>query len=534
MTDPRPDLPHPTATIEELGVTGLELQKEPIPRKRVIAWAFWDWAAQPYNTVILSFVFAPLYLQNSDLFGAAGQTDGDLSGQMGLIIAAGGFLIAILAPVLGQRNDASGNRKRWLGIWTALLIVSTGALFFVAPEPGYFFLGAILVATANLISEFANVNYYAMLTQVATPATVGRVSGLGWGFGYLGGIIMLGLVLASTYTPFFDENPTLVLRIVAIGCAVWTLVFCIPLFLSVPESKPAPGRERVGFLQSYVVLGGDITRIYRGARETFWFLVASAVYRDGLAGIFTFAGSIAAITFGFSATGVIIFGVVANVVAGISTILSGRLDDRIGPRRVILGALIGLVVVGALVFALRDLGDTVFWVGGLILAALVGPAQTASRSLLARLAPAGREGEIFGLYATTGRATSFFSPLLWGLFIALAAGQQAWGIVGILLILAIGLVLFLLVPVLSRNVSTSATGADNALTGLSAFLAIVLAPIGLIVGIIALLQVRRRGEYGQPLAVAAIVVSLVVIGFVVTLVTLQALGVINVLALLFP
>ena len=130
-------------------------------------------------------------------------------------------------------------------------------------------------------------------------------------------------------------------------------------------------------------------------------------------------------------------------------------------------------------------------------------------------------------------ATSFFSPLLWGLFIALALGEQAWGIVGILLILAIGLVLFLLVPVLSRN-ATSAGGADNALAGLSAFLAIVLAPLGLVVGIIALAQVRARGEYGRPLALAAIVLSLVVISIVGTLVALQTFGVINVLALLFP
>ena len=531
MTEARPDVPAATSVVDPT-VSGLELQTAPVPRRRTIAWAFWDWAAQPYNTVILSFVFAPLYLQNADLFGVEGQTDGDLSGQMGLIIAAGGFLIAILAPVLGQRNDASGRRKLWLGIWTALLIVSTGALFFVAPEPGYFLLGAILVATANLISEFANVNYYAMLTQVATPATVGRVSGLGWGFGYLGGILMLGLVLGATYTPWFEQDPTMVLRVVAIGCAVWTLVFCIPLFLSVPESAPAPGRERVGFLRSYLVLGGDITRIYRSARETFWFLVASAVYRDGLAGVFTFAGSIAAITFGFSSTGVIIFGVVANVVAGVSTILSGRLDDRIGPRRVITGALVGLVVIGVLVFALRDLGQIVFWVGGLVLAAMVGPAQTASRSLLARLAPAGREGEIFGLYATTGRATSFFSPLLWGLFIALAAGQQAWGIVGILLILAIGLVLFLLVPVLSRNAAPG-TGEDSALAGLSAFLAIVLAPVGLVAGIIALVRVRARGEYGQPLALAAVIVSTVVLASIGVFAALQLSGSVDVLALLF-
>lgn len=417
---------------------------EPVPRTRVLSWALWDWAAQPYNTVILSFVFAPLYLQ-SEVFLAPGQTEDDLSSQMGLIIGVGGLIIAVLAPVLGQRNDASGDRKRWLGIWTGLLIVATGALFFVAPEPSYFLFGAILVAIANIISEFANVNYYAMLTQVSTPSTIGRVSGLGWGFGYLGGIVMLTLVIAVQLTGWFGLPQETGLRLVAVGCAVWTLVFCIPLFRAVPEAPPAPGRARVGFFASYGVLFRDIARLWREARGTFWFLLASAVYRDGLAGVFTFAGSIAAITFGFDFFGVVIFGVVANIVAGIVTIASGRLDDLIGPRRVIIASLTGLVVVGVLVFALRDLGPAVFWVGGLTLAAFVGPAQTASRSLLARLAPAGREGEIFGLYATTGRATSFFSPVLWGAFIALAGGVQAWGIVGILLILLVGLVLFLFV-----------------------------------------------------------------------------------------
>jgi UMF1 family MFS transporter len=431
-------------TVDTLAV-GLDLQEgKVIPRKQVLAWAFWDWAAQPYNTVILSFVFAPLYLQSA-VFRQPGQTEDDLSAQLGLIIGVGGAVIALLAPVLGQRSDAFGRRKLWLGIWTALLILSTGALFFVEPAPGYFFLGAILVAIANIISEFANVNYYAMLTQVATPRTVGRVSGLGWGFGYLGGIIMLVLVIVAQSFDWFGLPQETGLRLVAVGCAVWTLIFCIPLFLSVPEAPPAPGRDRVGFFRSYVVLVKDIQRLWREARGTFWFLLASAVYRDGLAGVFTFAGSIALITFGFEFTEVVIFGVAANVVAGISTIISGRIDDRVGPRRLIITALTGLVVCGTAVFALRDAGPTVFWVGGLLLAAFVGPAQTASRSLLARLAPAGREAEIFGLYATTGRATSFFSPVLWGVFIAIAGGVQAWGILAILLILAIGLVLFLFV-----------------------------------------------------------------------------------------
>ena len=521
MTDPRPDLPHPSSTADELGVSGLELQKEAVPRRRQIAWAFWDWAAQPYNTVLLSFVWAPLYLQDAEIFGRPGQTDDDLSSQMGFIIAIAGLLIGILAPVLGQRTDASGNRKRWLGVWTALLILATGGLFFVAPEPGYFLLGAVLIATANLISEFANVNYYAMLTQVATPKDVGRVSGLGWGFGYLGGIIMLALVIGFQTFDWFGLDASTGLRLVAVGCAVWTLVFCIPLFLSVPEAAPATGRERVGFFRSYAVLGGDITRIFRDARGTFWFLLASAVYRDGLAGVFTFAGSIAAITFGFDFFGVVIFGVVANIVAGISTIVSGRFDDRIGPRKVIVTALVGLVVVGILVFALRDLGPTVFWIGGLLLAAFVGPAQTASRSLLARLAPAGREGEIFGLYATTGRATSFISPMLWGLFIALAGGVQAWGIVGILLVLAVGLALFLFVRTTDTGPGAAA-GEPEWRAGLGAFLAITLPPVGIAFGIAALLRLRSGG-FGRPLAIGAIVLGSIVL-VLASLIVLNTVG----------
>lgn len=414
-----------------------------IPRRRVLAWALWDWAAQPYNTVLLSFVWAPLYLQ-SEIFLSPGQTVDDLSATFGWAIAAAAIVVGLLAPVLGQRDDNAGRRKARLALWTALLVVSTGALFFVAPEPGYFLFGAIMLAIANVFSEIATVNYYAMLTQVSTPATVGRVSGLGWGFGYLGGIVMLAIVVVVQLNGWFGLPEETGLRLVAVGCAVWTIVFSIPLFLSVPEAPPAADRQQVGFLQSYVVLWHDIRRIWRTERGIFWFLLSSAVYRDGLAGVFAFAGSIAAITFGFDFFGVVIFGVLANVVAGISTIIAGRLDDRVGPRAVIAASLAGLVVVGTAVFLLRELGPTVFWVGGLILAACVGPAQTASRSLLARVAPLGREGELFGLYATTGRATSFLSPALWGLFIGIG-GVQAWGMVGLLLLLLIGLVLFLLV-----------------------------------------------------------------------------------------
>jgi MFS transporter, UMF1 family len=303
-----------------------------------------------------------------------------------------------------------------------------------------------LIAAGSVFSEIAAVNYNAMLVQVSTPRTVGRVSGLGWGFGYLGGIIALVLVVVAYAFSWFGlpEEGGLPFRLVALGCALWTVVFAIPLFRSVPEAPVPPGRERVGFFASYRLLALEIARIFRESRQTFWFLLASAVYRDGLAGVFTFGAVLASISFGFEFLEVVAFGIGANLIAGVSTIIAGRFDDRFGARAVILTALCGLVVSGIVVFALADQGKIVFWIFGLALTMFVGPVQAASRSLLARVTPPGREGEIFGLYATTGRAASFLSPALWTGFITLF-GATIFGVLGIVVILAIGLVLMLFV-----------------------------------------------------------------------------------------
>jgi UMF1 family MFS transporter len=206
----------------------------------------------------------------------------------------------------------------------------------------------------------------------------------------------------------------------------------------------------VGFFRSYVVLVKDIARLFREHRPTFWFLAASAVYRDGLAGVFAFGGVLAAVAFGFGPTDVILFAIAANVVAGLSTIIAGRFDDRFGAKAVIVVALTTLVLMAFVVFAFHDLGAVIFWIGGLILSAMVGPAQAASRSLLARVTPTGMQGEIFGLYATTGRVASFLSPLMWTVFIA-AFGSTIFGVLGIGLVLLLGLILLLFVRLPKRS-----------------------------------------------------------------------------------
>lgn len=437
----------------------------PIPRRRVISWALWDWATQPFNSVIITFVFVALYLTQDGFIDPEIRALGEdapayeraldvLARNWAWAGALAGIVVALLAPVLGQRADARGRRKWWLGIMSGLLVASMLGLFFVEESPTYFWLGVGLISFGQIVAEIAGVNYNAMLTDVSTPRTVGRVSGLGWGLGYVGGIVALVIVVVADSSDWWgmDTSNGMAYRLIAVGSAVWAIVFGWAVFVFVPESPRRRGAPVVGFFEGYRILMRDLRQLWSTARSTLWFLIASAVYRDGLVGVFAFGAIIAAQAFGFSAQQVIYFGVAANLVAGLSTIVAGRLDDSFGPRRVILAALGTIVVCGVVIVSAHTAGAVVFWVFGLILSACVGPAQAASRSLLARLSPPGHEAEIFGLYATTGRVTFFLSPTAFAVA-SLIFGGTIWGTIGIVFIVAVGLGLLVLVK--SADVNTT-------------------------------------------------------------------------------
>lgn len=466
----------------------------PVPRRRVLAWALWDWGSAAFNAVITTFVFtrwitSDAFVDPATVAAAAAEAGGDgpanalldaaladHSAWLGWGLTGAGLLIALLAPVTGSSADRSGRRKRWLGVHTAITVLVSASMFFVTPDPGALetnlLLGIALLAVGNVFFELAGVNYNAMLAQVSSPTTVGKVSGLGWGAGYVGGIVLLLILFVGFINPdvgWFGVTGEggLDVRVSVLVAAGWFGLFALPVFLSVPELEVAEVRPRRTLVGSYRALAADVARLWRTSRPTLAFLVASAVYRDGLAGVFVFGAIIASTTFGFSASEVIVFAIVANVVAGLATVVSGFLDDRLGPKAVIVGSLVGLVIAGSTVFVLHDGGQTVFWVFGLLLCVFVGPAQSASRSLLTRLSPPGRESEIFGLYATTGRAASFLAPFAFSTAVAIA-GAQYWGVLGLVLVLLLGLGLLLPVQVGARTpraltpagspTSTDATG----------------------------------------------------------------------------
>lgn len=448
---------------------------------KVWAWALWDWGSASFNAVITTFVFSVYLLGRTETAGVDGATEDvyrfgenvSLYHTIGLVLT--GVLIAAFAPILGQRSDRAGRRSLWLGINTGMVTLCIFGLFFVRNDPDYLLLGLLLLAAGNIFFEFASVNYYAMLNGLSTRSTVGRISGFGWGLGYLGGIVLLLILYVGFINPevgWFGVTSAdgMNVRAAMVVCGIWTILFSIPVLFAVKDRKPkgAERAKRESIASSYRTLFATVGTLWREDRNTLRYLIASAVFRDGMAGVFVYGALIGTTVYGLTEGDVLIFGVVANVVAGIATIAAGWLDDSWGPKRIIVSCLVAMILGGSLLFFLHEQGSWAFWGFGLVLCVFVGPVQSASRTFLSRLIPAGREGQMFGLYATTGRAASFLGPLMVTLFLLIGAAVAGvsdtnqvyhWSVLGVLSVLLVGLLLVL--PV------RSSTREDSALTDVS-------------------------------------------------------------------
>ncbi|WP_448070856.1 MFS transporter [Georgenia yuyongxinii] len=398
----------------------------------------WDLGSNAFNTVILSFVFS-VYVTGTV---AADPENGQQVYSNAQTVA--GILVALLAPLMGAWADRVRNRRLLLTISTLAVVLTMAAMWFVRPENSYLLLGVTLIALASVIAEIAVVFYNGMLLQISSPTTVGRISGTAWALGYVGGVVALvialfGFILDGGMLGIPTDDAANA-RGVALLCAGWFLVFAIPVMIWGPREVPDALRVREPFrpLQAYRDIVARVARMWRQERHMLHFLLASAVYRDGLGAVFAFAGVIAATSYGMDTVDVVIFGIAANVVAALGTWVFGKVDDRVGPRPVIVGALAAMIVFGLIIVAFD--ATSVFWVFGMGIASLVGAVQSASRTLLTRIMPPDEANETFGLYATAGRAVSFIAPALIALFTAVAGARM--GMLGIVLTLALGLLAF--------------------------------------------------------------------------------------------
>src|SRR3954469_3405394 len=433
------------------------------PRSAVIAWIFFDWAAQPYFTLITTFVFAPYFATHVASDPAGGQA------LWGFATAAAGLVIALLSPVLGAIADSSGRRKPWIAAFGALLVIGSSLMWIGRPgDPSVIppLLTAFVIATIGV--EFATVFNNAMMPTLVPPHRIGRLSGTGWATGYVGGIfsliLVLGFLAASPETgrPLFGLMPLFGLdpishqgdRITGPLTAVWFVIFVLPMFLLTPD-YPARRRLREALREGLSDLRRTLSELPKH-KSMAAFLLANMVYTDGLVSLFAFGGIYAAGTFGWNTIQIGSFGILLAIAGAFGAWIGGKLDDRLGPKRVISGALIILLL--AVIWILTVDRDHVLLMqvappvpgGGLFAAAaekvylvlgcLIGMAgghlHGASRTLLIRMAPKDRIAQYFGLFALTGKVTSFVGPLLIGLVTWISASQKAGMVVLVVFFLA--------------------------------------------------------------------------------------------------
>jgi UMF1 family MFS transporter len=422
-------------------------------RLAILGWVLFDWAAQPYFTLIMTFIYAPYF---------ASAVVGDATrGQSiwGFATAAAGIVIAFTSPVLGAVADATGRRKPWIAVFGALLVVGAAALWVAKPGDAATIMPALIAfVIASIGVEFATVFNNTMMPTLVPKNKIGSLSGLGWAVGYIGGMISLIFSLA-----FLSTNPetgrTLLGYLPAFGLdtaaregdramgpltAIWFVVFVTPLFLFTPDGK---AHHRLGPAIAHGLQAFAATvRAARRHRDLWFFLLANMIYTDGLIALFAFGGIYGAGTFGWQTIQLGLFGILLTITGTIGAYVGGKLDDRLGAKTVVLGSLVVLVICCCAILSVsRDrilfflpvapplpghgmfasTAERLYVVLGALIGMSAGPLQAASRTLLVRLAPHDRLAQFFGLFALSGKLTSFMGPFLVAAVTAATASQKA-------------------------------------------------------------------------------------------------------------
>ena len=409
-------------------------------RRGIVAWCLYDWANSAFPTVIVTFVFAAYFTSQV----AENETVG--TALWGNAMSLSALVVALSAPLFGAIADNGGRRKPWIAALSILCVLVGAALWSIEPEQHYLWQALILVGLANAAFELGQVFYNAMLPEVAPPGLLGRVSGWAWAAGYAGGLVCLAVclvVFALPEEPPFGLDKERFEHVRATGpfVALWFAVFCLPMFLLTPDrqssSLPVGEALRRGLGQ----LVGTLRQV-RQYGNILRFLIARMLYIDGLNTLFAFGGIYAAGTFGMGFEEILMFGILLNVTSGLGAAAFAWIDDWLGSKPTIIIAVSALTLLGGAILLVET--TTWFMILGAALGIFIGPAQAASRTLMARLAPAELRTEMFGLYAFSGKATAFLGPALVG-WATLLADSQRVGMSMILVFFVAGLLL--LIPV---------------------------------------------------------------------------------------
>ncbi|MEK6216122.1 MAG: MFS transporter [Boseongicola sp.] len=441
---------------------------EPSLKKRIWGGYFFDWASQPYQTVLLTFIFGPFIADTASVYFLTSglpeeAADARAQSLWSLCLTIVGLIVGFGGPVMGALADTSGRRMPWIVVFSAMFVVGATGLWWTNPDGSNLWWAFLAFGIGFIGAEYALIFTNAQLPGLGTQKEIGRLSGSGFAFGYVGGLVALTILLALFVEqtngrtlvgldPIFGLDPNTREGTRAAGpfTAIWFLIFMVPYFLWVREVRGARLRHSISAALSS--LAGSIREL-KVRRSLAAYLGSSMLYRDALNGLYSFGGVYAGLVLNWEITQIGVFGIVSALAAAIFSWVGGGFDKRFGPKPVIIISVLGLMIVCLTIVNLSresffgialvegsTLPDTVFFGCGMLIGGLGGVLQAASRSLMVRHADPNTATESFGLYGLSGRATAFLAPALIGIVTATTANARL-GVAPLIFLFLSGLVL---------------------------------------------------------------------------------------------
>jgi UMF1 family MFS transporter len=440
-------------------------------RKAIWGWFFYDWAGQPFHTLLMTFVFGPYFvIVASQYYLGLGleETLADAKAQIvwSSCLTITGLIIGFGGPILGALADTTGRRLPWIKSFSVIYVVTSFALWFTLPDGSNMWFMLSVFGICFIAAEYTYIFTNAQLPSLGNIHEIGKISGSGFGFGYIGGVLSLVIMLlffveqGNGKTMILEIDPLFGLdasqkegtRFVGPFVAIWFLIFIIPYFRWIKEEKTE--RSKIDIAGGLVNLLGAIKSL-RHRKSLLSYLCSSMFYRDALNGLYSFGGTYAVLVLNWDIVKLGQFGIIAAISAAFFSWLGGYFDRRYGPKPVILTMACILTVVcfvivntslthifGMPVVEGSSLPDNVFYICGVFIGGMGGILQSASRSMMVRHTTTEKATEGFGLYGLSGRATAFLAPTLIGVVTAVT-GDARLGISPLVGLFIVGIILLI-------------------------------------------------------------------------------------------
>ena len=375
-----------------------------VNRKEAISWAFYDFANSSYSLLIISFVF-PIFFRE-----VIAGSNGDF--WWGLAVSISILIGGVASPIVGAIADHDSRRKRKFIMFGILAMVGTASLYFTGPN--MLLLGLLLFIITNICFEIAQTLYDSFLINVSTTKTSGRISGLGWGLGYLGGIVAM-LLLKPLYEAGY-ANATLY-KLTFPLTALFFLIFSLPSFLLIKEKTLSSKKEKLLAVKTFNTIK-DIKRHKRIA----WFLAGFYILNDALVTIFAFVPIYAKVTLQMTFTEIAIILLIVQIIGFPAAIFFGWLSDKRGSKKILLTTIFlwSLIVLG---IALAN-SKFIFYVMAVLTGLVVGSSQAIARSWFSKIIPSSRRSEFFGFNGFASKIAATTGPFVFGVISTVTASQR--------------------------------------------------------------------------------------------------------------